>query len=190
MAGRRTAVPSVDRRVARTKAQLGEALVSLMVERGWDAVSVQSLCERANVGRSTFYLHFAGKEELLASGLDQLRRRLAGERARVPGRLGFVHGLIEHAYEQKHLFRALMGRRSGQVVHDRFRRLIVQLTRDELAALGVPAGRLDGVTRYIAGAFTELLTWSIDRARSVDADELERQFHELTAPVLARARGA
>jgi len=48
-----------DRRVQRTRRALREALVALIVERGWEGFSVQEVCERADVGRSTFYTHFA-----------------------------------------------------------------------------------------------------------------------------------
>jgi len=165
---------------------LRDALVGLMCERGWDAVNVQMLCERANVGRSTFYTHFADKEELLVSGFDDLRRMMIAQRAPGTGRIGFVRGLIEHAYENKRLFRALVGRRSGQVVQNRFRLLVLELTKDELEGLGVPPAQLDAVTRYVGGAFTELLIWSLDKPKPIDAAELEQLFQELTAGVLDR----
>src|SRR5919198_2154855 len=67
---------STDRRVLRTRAALREALLALIVERGWDAVGIRDICARATVGRSTFYTHFADKEELLFSGFDDLRSML------------------------------------------------------------------------------------------------------------------
>ena len=48
----------VDRRSLRTRTALRDALLGLIAERGWDEIAVQDLCERANIGRSTFYLHF------------------------------------------------------------------------------------------------------------------------------------
>ena len=65
-----------DRRVLRTRRTLREALVQLILQRGWEKVSVLEVCERADVGRSTFYTHFADKEELLLSGFDDLRQAL------------------------------------------------------------------------------------------------------------------
>jgi hypothetical protein len=47
---------------------------------------------------------------------------------------------------------------------------------------------VDAVARYVGGAFTELLIWSLDRAKPADPVELERLFQALTAPVLERAR--
>ena len=44
----------VDRRSTRTRTALRDALLGLIAERGWDEIAVQDLCERANIGRSTF----------------------------------------------------------------------------------------------------------------------------------------
>ena len=48
-----------DRRVQRTRKILHEALVELILEKGFDKVTVQDVIKRANVGRSTFYSHFS-----------------------------------------------------------------------------------------------------------------------------------
>jgi AcrR family transcriptional regulator len=62
-----------DRRVQRTEQLLRTALVSLIEERGFEALTVQDIIDRANVGRATFYGHFDNKEDLLVSGFDGLR---------------------------------------------------------------------------------------------------------------------
>ena len=62
-----------DRRVQRTRQQPRGALLSLIQERGFEALSVQDIIDRANVGRVTFYAHFDNKEDLLVSGFDELR---------------------------------------------------------------------------------------------------------------------
>ena len=42
----------------RTRQLLREALVELILEKGYDAVTVQDVLDRADVGRSTFYAHY------------------------------------------------------------------------------------------------------------------------------------
>ena len=61
-----------DRRSQRTRQALHDALFDLMAQKGYEAVSIKDIIERANVGRSTFYAHYANKDELLASQLDRL----------------------------------------------------------------------------------------------------------------------
>ena len=62
-----------DRRVRRTRAALREALLALMTEKGYEAVTVQDLIDRADIGRSTFYSHFTDKTDLLHDMLTEMR---------------------------------------------------------------------------------------------------------------------
>ena len=51
-----------DRRSQRTRHLLSAAFVELLREKGYSAITVSDIIERANVGRSTFYSHFHDKE--------------------------------------------------------------------------------------------------------------------------------
>ena len=62
----------VDRRITKSKRALRTALIDLMEERGFDAVSVNDLCARADLNRGTFYNHFRDKEDLLAALEDEV----------------------------------------------------------------------------------------------------------------------
>src|SRR3989304_9359430 len=56
-----------DRRVQRTPERLQKALIELISERGYDAITIQDIVDRANVGRTTFYLHYRNKDDLFMS---------------------------------------------------------------------------------------------------------------------------
>src|SRR5260370_2337694 len=60
-----------DQRIRRTCERLGSALVALIQHRAIDDVTVQDVLDRAAVGRSTFYLHYRDKDDLLFSQLEQ-----------------------------------------------------------------------------------------------------------------------
>jgi AcrR family transcriptional regulator len=51
--------------------RLGSALGALIQEKSIDDVTVQEVLDRASVGRSTFYLHFSDKHDLLLSQLEK-----------------------------------------------------------------------------------------------------------------------
>jgi AcrR family transcriptional regulator len=177
-----------DRRRMRTRAALREALLMLILERGWDAIAVQDLCERANIGRSTFYTHYPNKDALLVGSLDELRAALrqSAVSAREGGAssdFGFALGLIEHAYEQRRLFKSLVGRRSGYAVQQRFKEMVIKLVGDELpagSAAGLPRA---AAQRWIAGAFVELLGWWIEQRSLLPPTELAAMFETLARPV-------
>src|SRR5262245_63862683 len=56
-----------DRRVQRTRELLQKALIELISECSYDAIAIQDIVERANVGRTTFYLHYSSKDDLFMS---------------------------------------------------------------------------------------------------------------------------
>jgi len=184
-------VESDDRRVLRTRRALTEALIALILERGWDGFGIQELCQRADVGRSTFYTHFADKEDVVGAGFEDLRRALRAQRQAGGGSgrpLDFSRGLLDHAHEHRRLFQALIGRRSWHLVQRKFRELVTGLVREDLAPL-VPAGpRRDGTVAFLAGGFLDLLIWSLEAKGSHSPEEVDALFRELAAPVLAAAR--
>ena len=167
--------------MGRTRRALRAALIGLLVERGWDDLSVQDICDRADVGRSTFYTHFADKEELLQAGFDDLRRELRAQRTESASKgdpLGFARGVIEHAAENQTLFRAIIGRRAGHFVEKHFRQLVVEIAKEEL-------GQGAGAAHFVAGGLVQLLTWWVDGRRPVaEAADLEALFRRLAAPAL------
>src|SRR5262252_7657343 len=75
-----------DRRSLRTYQLVSTAMMELLFERNYDAITVQDILDRANIGRSTFYAHYYDKEDVLASIADeqlellsqQLSKRVAG----------------------------------------------------------------------------------------------------------------
>lgn len=57
-----------DRRVRRTRQLLQSALLALLKEKRYEDISVQDIIERADVARSTFYVHYVDKDDLLVGG--------------------------------------------------------------------------------------------------------------------------
>jgi AcrR family transcriptional regulator len=174
------------RRVARTQRALRESLLSLVMERGWNAVSVQELCERANVGRSTFYIHFADKDELLLSGFRDLADTLRAAASSEP--LGFLRPLIEHVRDHYAILRKLLSNRSAQAVEQRLLEVVNERVAAELARTAPPGPRRDAAAHYAAGGLVELLVFWLKSRSRMPIQDVERTARELTLPVLTAAR--
>jgi AcrR family transcriptional regulator len=179
-------VTTPDRRVRRTRAALREALLDLMSERGYEAVTVQDIIERADVGRSTFYNHYTDKDELLRDGFAGLRGMLTE-----PGPTGtrrwlrFSLPLLRHVDEQRRLVRALLGRRARTPMRQ-IEEVLIGIVRDEVGADtgAVPA---EAVARYVVGAYVGLLEWWLTSRPRMSPEEADRLFHTLVAPGLRAA---
>lgn len=68
---------SEDRRITRSKKALRSALITLIEEKGFEAITVNDLCSAADLNRGTFYNHFRSKEHLLATFEDEVMADLA-----------------------------------------------------------------------------------------------------------------
>ena len=187
-----------DRRIQRTRAMLLSALLDLIVERGYEEVSVQDIVDRANVGRSTFYKHFLDKRELLLTGVARLQQLLteqmvAPEPAATRGKrlLRFSLPLFQHVQGNFQFCRALLGPHSGAIVEPRIHQILTELVCAELAKRlpsgGAPAVPFDVVVQYTVSAFLGLLRWWMEQPAPCPAEEIDRQFQELTIPAITAA---
>jgi AcrR family transcriptional regulator len=175
--------------VQRTQRLLHQAVLELIHDRGWDAITVQDVCERADVGRSTFYVHFADKEELLISGFSELRKQLRAAVVAEPGKpLAFARALLEHTHQYAPVYRVLLGRRTAQVVYRSWLDLVTELLDEDLGET-VPAGPLrSAAVRYLGGAMWELLTWWSEQPKRTSAIDLAETYRRLTMAVVRELR--
>lgn len=182
-----------DRRIAKTRLALRDAMLALMPDRGWDELNVQDICDSANVGRSTFYLHYQGKEDLLAESLNDLRVALGSWASADAGAhqpMGFMPGLLAHMVENRPVFKSVIGRRSGYVVERRFRDMVVQLVEDDMAKLGVVGLRQKMLARSLSGALVDLMAWWVDASDEPSFEVLAQFMRELTQNMLAGKSGS
>lgn len=159
----------VDRRVLRTRRRLREALLALIVEQEYESITIEAITERADVNRSTFYLHYATKEELLVAALetqfDALVAQFDGISLANPvweesrnDRLVF-----EHVAAHAPLYKVLLGERGmGYIVH----RIITYIAGVSMRQLeqslppgAEPAIPAPVIAHHIAGSLFALLSW-------------------------------
>jgi len=61
-----------DLRVQRTRRRLREAFITLVIARGYEAVTVLDIVAQAKVGHKTFYRHYNDKEAMLNALLGEI----------------------------------------------------------------------------------------------------------------------
>lgn len=180
---------TIARRVARTRATLHEALMSLILRKRYEAIRITDICDAANIGRSTFYAHYASKDDLKRSGLENIRKVLV-DRQKEPAsgpigdqKWGFSLAMFEHARDHAHHYRALAGGRGGAVALGRIRQILSDLVRDELASAGdgdstdaIPA---ELVVQYVVGAYMAVLTWWLDGGLKLPPHRIDAIFRRL-----------
>ena len=193
-----TAAPTPpDRRIVRTREALRGALLELIHEKGYDAISVNDLVGRANVARSTFYAHHGGKESVLLDSIGMLREFLAEAQRNARATqndpadpLGFTLPFFEHLDESRELSRILTGSGAAALVNTTFRQMFDRLIRRGLIEAADPKRKagavpLDAMVRFTTDAFMGVLAWWIDVKPRLSPQEGNRVFRHLIDPVLA-----
>ncbi len=188
-----------DRRVRRTRVLLQEALLDLMIEKGYEAVTVQDIIDRANVGRSTFYAHYADKRQLFLSRLrelevflsEQQRAAAAGSDVLTERIFGYSLAMFEHAADHQRVWTSIVGKQGGAIVLNELRRILQKVVSDEIATL-LPRGARPlvpaaVVSQYTVSSLLGLLTWWLDEGMPCSAEEMDRMFRTLTAPGIIAA---
>lgn len=185
----------MDRRIQRTREVLHQALISLTSQKRYEIITVQDIIDKANVGRSTFYAHYTGKQDLLMTGLKNLSKNLtAYQRSALAQKAGlqergFVFSLafFEHVHSHRDVYYAIVGRQSGTVVFSELRMMLADLVRNELKPLlrhdgaDLPRG---AVIHFVVGAAMSVLTWWMGERSGLSASEANAIFQRLTLPAI------
>jgi AcrR family transcriptional regulator len=188
-----------DRRIQRTQQLLEAALLSLIKEKEFDAISVQEIIDRANVGRATFYAHYDNKEDLLESGFEGLlaalreRQREARSGDSDPDRrlLGFSRHLLAHADEHRDIFPAMVSKRGGALIQHLLRNLLLKVVREDVKEVAVQGGAKsvpeEATVQFIAGGLFGLMMWWLGAKRRLSVEEVDGLFRRLALPALKAA---
>ena len=95
-----------DRRARRTRAAIRRAFNRLILERGYASLTSSGIAEAADIGRSTFYEHYRGVDDLLAKTLGGLLAPLASG-CFEPSAPEEARRVVEHIWENRRLAQVL-----------------------------------------------------------------------------------
>lgn len=179
---------SGDRRTVRTHILLRQALFSLMAEREYDAITVQDILDRADIGRSTFYAHFSSKDELLNVCLEMFDTWLFEAQRQAQSRpdaahtlLGFTLPLFQHLAEQRDLFKRITSHRSGaEIIRRALEKNISAAVRRDLAPRyrhrPAQSDALEPNIALASGALYSLAVWWLSGRSKLTASDLDRIY--------------
>lgn len=189
MKARPSAHRPIDRRVARTRNALIDALLELIAEKGYDRTSVNDILDRADVGRATFYSHFYNKDDLLVHRMTIFRLNVDGcmrdgKFVQMPD----VTALFEHVAHMHDVVTALSGTEGLDAGLAVARRDLQQ------SFLGLFGRRSDSaetngrsaefLAQFFTGALLNLLLWWHREGMPETPETMNRWFSQLGERVL------
>jgi AcrR family transcriptional regulator len=181
-----------DRRVNRTRRALKDALNDLILEKGYEAVTVQDVIDRADVSRSTFYAHFTDRDDLLMAILADLEVPGPDTSSWTPNdpAFGWTLELFRHFGSGKRLFKAVAGGQSGALARRETIQQLEELARAELSRLRA-ARKLDPfrrelVVRFLVGTFIGFMDWWMREENDhLPPEQVDHAFRSLVLPGVA-----
>jgi AcrR family transcriptional regulator len=175
-----------DLRTRRTCERLGSALVELIMEKPINDVTVQNVLDRAVVGRSTFYLHFRDKNDLLLSQLEmflEMQSTALSIRREQSHRVVPVAEMFEHIGHQNRIYRALAdsGRLNDffDLAQGYFERGIERRLKESRRLPNLSKSDLDARSSALAGSLLSLLRWWLDRGEKESPQAMDELYHRM-----------
>jgi AcrR family transcriptional regulator len=170
-----------DKRVERTRDRLGDALVALIREKPFDDIRVQDVLDRAGVGRSTFYVHFRDKVDLLLSDADEFFEHMSMLLIRkrdTSGRVAPVRELFAHVADVEEFVRALTASGRAHAIFDLGRDHFARAIERRLSRRIAKKER-DALAYGYATALFALLTWWVEHKRPLTPEKMDDLFHRM-----------
>jgi len=159
-----------DLRVIKTKRGLREAFLRLLLEKGYDAISIQDIATKAEAARVTFYRHYANKEELLIDCIDTIYEDLARNFKQASneklqqGHLSML-AFYKQLQEDGKIYRTLSTSRAGQLLTKRliqlFAEKIIKQVEARFSAEQLLAP-VEIIAYHMASAQVGLVNWWIE----------------------------
>ncbi len=168
-----------DRRVRRTQQLLAKALIALTLEKGYEAVSIRDITERADVGYATFFRHYRDKDTLLQDVLDVVLDEFIGLLGPTPPDTGpATIGTLLFRYVQQHneMIRVLLGS------HHLLQHLIETLTQKVASKHNTQADGLvplEIAEYHTITASISLIQWWLEHQMPYPPERMGLIYHEL-----------
>jgi len=194
----------IDRRIQRTRQALHTALLELIKEKGYNAISTEEITERANVGRATFYLHYKDKEDLLLEEFSEM----ANERVQVLSEIPFsawfplqevneneltksnpprpLLMVFQHIKDNSELYYILLKSAKSSRIVERIRKIsteaITKFVETKLETDPLPIFfkvPVDFFAAYFSGALLSTVDWWLEEGMRHSPEEITKLFRSL-----------
>lgn len=171
-----------DLRVRRTRKMLQDALIALTVEKGFAAVTVRDITERAMVNRSTFYRHYLDKFDLLEQYSDEVNA-LTSNAAMLAEKMGGINDkvpsgllvLLRHVEASADFYRIMLGQNGDaaftqkfrQNTMNRYRYLLTKITDSDISEIP-----LEMRLNYVSCAGLGAIIWWLENHHPCSVEQL------------------
>jgi AcrR family transcriptional regulator len=183
----------VDRRIRRTKKSLGDALIAIALEKGYDDITIQEITDRADIGYRTFFRHYADKEELLRDVLQTIRQEMPGLMSPPPfevfidpniqaSDLPNITVLFRHVQDNSDLYRVLL--LSDHSLIQPLKAFAIEEFKNNFGELRETSVPFDITAYHMVSAMIALIRWWLEADMPYTPEEMgEFAFQLVILPI-------
>lgn len=173
-----------DRRVTRTKNYMRNAILDLIAERGeYNSIQINEIADKADVARSTFYLHYADKDELLYDALNYDFQNFMNE-IREHHQLEFAPlnliNILTYVNEHPRYFQVVLNTVGTTKAFDQtrktFEELLVGWIDFSVFDASIPTNM---ITYHISGTIMNMIKWWLETENDYSPEEMRDYIFEL-----------
>jgi len=189
--------PASNLRVRRTQKLLREALIELIEERSFDALTIGEITERAMVSRAAFYRNYQDKYDLVEQIFEEAMRALLN----AVEDLGRGHPseiwvtFFEHIAQYERLYRALLGRKGSPWFVRKMRASLAGLVKErgnlphgpDASARPAHTFSDEFVPDLVSTMFVEAITWWLEQGRPYTPREIATRSALLASALFKEA---
>jgi len=188
----------VDLRIVRTKQSIRKAFYELIKEKGYEAITIQDIANRAMINRNTFYLHYQSKPDLLDTCINELLSDLKDTVILCPigmnpYRIAVLEAVMQTVLE--HISHHITFYHAMLIEENRlyqFRVKMESLIKDKLnEGWNMVQGTISKelLLEYLVSSFMGIVLWWIKNNKPLPAEEIAAQFSKLVAYGHLKAAG-
>ncbi len=174
-------MPKTDRRILRTRRHLGMALLSLIEEKGYDAVTIREITERADIAYATFFRHYESKTALLMEQMEKILQEIESRASHHQEDYFISEGklLFEHFQSNQTLYRNML--KSMEVLESLKQMIIRNIAPHMLEVYNYyekPELPFDLLVNHSVSSLLSLLRWWLENDMPHSIEEMAH-FYQL-----------
>ena len=178
-----------DARIIKTKANLFSTFEKLLSEKKFENITINEICERAEIRRATFYKHFEDKYDFLSSFINAQRLKFDNENAHrysdgtVSYYVEYAHNIINFFDENEKILRNILesevaGSIINVIVMENLKETKKKLAESEKMGLSLPASVDTVANMMVGGVASVVLSWFRDK-RPISKETLLKEIADV-----------
>ncbi len=178
-----------ERRRLQTRQLLIETTLQLVLEKGYEAITIQDITDRADLGRGTFYIHFKDKEEVVWTAFQAMFKDLEQHAHQMLDRslpqveyYGLLN-IFRHAEKNADLYRVMLGGKGSALLTSRAEDYLTQAVLHDIRHAPQPPEvnfnlPEDFEAQLLVGVISRLLHWWLEKPNKYSAEQMADMIYK------------